>query len=64
MSTPKELQRVELLNYTKDKGEELSGLAVELAEDPSGGVQVRVLMDANVVSGVSVIPLQQGSCCD
>ena len=57
MSTPKELQRVELLNYTKANGDELVGLAVELAEDPSGGVQVRVLMDANVVSGVTVVPL-------
>ena len=54
MSTPKELQRVELLNYTKANGQELVGLAVELAEDPSGGVQVRVLMDSNVVSGVTV----------
>ena len=64
VSTPKELQRVELLNYTKANGEELIGLAVELAEDPSGGVQVRVLMDSNVVSGVTVVPLQQGGCCD
>ena len=56
--------RVELLNYTKPNGEELVGLAVELAEDPSGGVQVRVLMDSNVVSGVTVVPLQQGGCCD
>ena len=48
MSTPKELQRVELLNYTKANGQEFVGLAVELAEDPSGGVQVRVLMDSNV----------------
>ena len=36
VSTPKELQRVELLNYTKANGQELVGLAVELAEDPSG----------------------------
>ena len=64
VSTPKELQRVELLNYTKANGEELIGLAVELAEDPRGGVQVRVLMDSNVVSGVTVVPLQQGGCCD
>ena len=64
VSTPKELQRVELLNYTKANGQELVGLAVELAEDPSGGVQVRVLMDSNVVSGVTVVPLQQGGCCD
>jgi hypothetical protein len=59
-----DLQRVELLNYTKANGDELVGLAVEIAEDPSGGVQVRVLMDANVVSGVTVVPLQQSGCCD
>ena len=64
MSTSKELQRVELLNFTKTNGEELVGLAVELAEDLSGGVQVRVLMDSNVISGVTVVPLQQGGCCD
>ena len=64
MSTPKELQRVELLNYTKANVDELVGLAVELAEDPSGAVQVRVLMDSNVVSGVTVVPLQQGGWCD
>ena len=64
MSTPKELQRVELLNYTKANEDELVGLAVELAEDPSGGVQVRVLMDSNLVSGVTVVPLQQGGGCD
>ena len=64
MSTPKELQRLQLLNYTKANGEERVGLSVELAEDPSGGVQVRVLMDSNVVSGVTVVPLQQGGCCD
>ena len=34
MSTPKELQRLQLLNYTKANGEELVGLSVELAEDP------------------------------
>ena len=64
MSTPKELQRVELLNYTKANGQELVGLAVELAKDPSGGVQVSVLMGSKVVSGVTVVPLQQGGCCD
>ena len=64
MSTPNELQRLQLLNYTKANGEELVGLSVELAEDPNGGVQVRVLMDSNVVSGVTVVPLQQGGCCD
>jgi hypothetical protein len=61
---PKDLQRIELLNYTNASGQELVGLVVELAEDPNGGVQMRVLMDANVVSGVTVVPLQQGGCCD
>ena len=64
MSSPKELQRLQLLNYKKANGEELVGLSVELAEDPNGAVQVRVLMDSNVVSGVTVVPLQQGGCCD
>tara|TARA_Y100001933_G_scaffold60990_1_gene61188 strand:- start:245 stop:532 length:288 start_codon:yes stop_codon:yes gene_type:complete len=64
MSTPNELQRLQLLNYTKANGEELVGLSVELAEDSNGGVQVRVLMDSNVVSGVTVVPLQQGGGCD
>ena len=50
MDNPKDLQRIELLNYTNASGQELVGLVVELAEDPNGGVQMRVLMDANVVS--------------
>ena len=57
------LQRVDLLNYSKADGQELVGLAVEIAEDPNGGVQVRVLMDPAVVGGVTVVPLQQGGCC-
>lgn len=72
MSTSKKLQYVELLNYTNANGEELVGLAVELAEDPSGGIQVRVLRDSNVVSCVTVVPLkecrvatsQQCDCCE
>ena len=64
VDNPKDLQRIELLNYTNASGQELVGLVVELAEDPNGGVQMRVLMDANVVSGVTVVPLQQGGCCD
>lgn len=64
MSNPNELQRVELLNYTKANGDELVGLAVELVEDPNGGVQARILMDSNVVSGVMVVPLHQGGCCE
>ena len=63
MDNPKDLQRIELLNYTNASGQEFVGLVVELAEDPNGGVQMRVLMDANVVSGVTVVPLQQGGCC-
>ena len=59
MSTPEEFQRFELLNYTNANGEELVGLAVELAEDPSGGVQVRVLRDSNAISCVSVDPLKE-----
>ena len=72
MATPNELQYVELLNYTNANGEELVGLAVELAEDPSGGIQVRLLRDSNVVSCVTVIPLkecrvatsQKCDCCE
>ena len=72
LSSPEQFQRVELLNYTNANGKELVGLAVELAEDPSGGVQVRVLRDSNVVSCVSVDSLkecavaasQQCDCCE
>ena len=64
MDNPKDLQRIELLNYTNASGQGLVGLVVELAEDPNGGVQMRVLMDANVVSGVIVVPHQHGGCCD
>ena len=64
MDNPKDLQRIELLNYTNASGQELVGLVVELAEDSNGGVQMRVLMGVNVVSGVTVVPLQQGGCCD
>ena len=46
---PKGLQRVELLKYKKSNRQELVGVAVELAEDPSGGVQVRVLMASNAM---------------
>ena len=63
MEATKEPQRVDLLNYSKADGQELVGLAVEIAEDPNGGVQVRVLMDPAVVGGVTVVPLQQGGCC-
>ena len=63
MPTTKEPQRLELLSYEGVQGKELVALAVELAEEPNGGVQVRVLMDAKVVSGVTVVPLQETGCC-
>ncbi|WP_115019434.1 hypothetical protein [Synechococcus sp. UW140] len=63
MTEPKILKRLQLLDYINSSGDELVGLAVEMAEDPKGGVQVRVLMDANVVRGVTVLPLQQGDTC-
>ena len=64
MSIAKEPARVELLSYTRPDGEELVGLAVELGQEPNGGVQVRVLIDSNVVNDVTVIPLHQGGCCE
>ena len=36
MVNPKDLQRIEWLNDTNASGQELVGLAVELAEDPNG----------------------------
>ena len=50
MSTPKgRTPTSELLNYKKGNREELVEVAVELVEDPSYGVQVRVPMESNVV---------------
>ena len=63
MPEPSNIQRVELINYKNDAGTELLGLGVELSDDPDGGIKVRVLMDPQVVSGVTVTPLQQSSCC-
>ena len=63
MPTTTQPQRLELLSYQTTDGSELVALAVEMADDPNGGIQVRVLMDSKVVSGVSVIPVQQGGCC-
>ena len=57
------IQRLELINYKNDAGEELLGLGIELADDPNGGIQVRVIMDPQVISGVTVTPLQQKGCC-
>ena len=72
LSSPERFERVELLNYTNASGKELVGLVVELAEDPNGGVQVRVLRDSDVVSCVSVVDLkecvvdesQRCDCCE
>ena len=57
------IQRIELINYKNDADDELLGLGIELADDPNGGIQVRVLMDPKVISGVTIKPLQQSGCC-
>ena len=62
MSETSNIQRLELINYKNDAGEELLGLGIELADDPNGGIQVRVIMDPQVISGVTVTPLQQIGC--
>ena len=64
MTMAQQLQRFQLLNYTKANGEELVGLAVELTEDPNSCIQVQILMDSNVISSITVVPLQQGGCCE
>ena len=72
VSSTTELQRLVILNYKNADGEELVGLALELAEESNGGIQVRVLRDSNLVSCVSVVPLiecraddsQDCDCCD
>ena len=48
-----------ILNYKNAKGEELVGIALELVEETNGGIQVRVLRDSEVVSCVSVVPLEE-----
>jgi len=63
MDQAKQLQRINLLEYTNTNGDELVGLSVELIEDPSGKVQALILMDSNVVSGISIALLVQGGCC-
>ena len=59
MSDSKPLQRLVILNYENADNEELVGLALELVEESNGGIQVRVLRDSNVVSCVSVVPLNK-----
>ena len=63
MSEPSNIQKLELINYKNESGTELLGLGIELADDPNGGIQVRVIMDPQVISGVTVTPLQQKGCC-
>ena len=63
MSETSNIQKLELINYKNEAGTELLGLSIELADDPNGGIQVRVIMDPQVISGVTVTPLQQKSCC-
>ncbi len=48
-----------ILNYKNANGEELVGIALELVEETNGGIQVRVLRDSEVVSCVSVVPLEE-----
>ena len=48
-----------ILNNKNANGEELVGIALELVEETNGGIQVRVLGDSEVVSCVSIIPLEE-----
>ena len=59
MLNSKASQRLVILNYKNSDNEELVGLALELAEESNGGIQVRVLRDSSVVSCVSVVPLKE-----
>ena len=45
--------------YKNANGDELVGIALELVEETNGGIQVRVLRDSEVVSCVSVVPLEE-----
>ena len=59
MLNSKALQRLIIMNYRNAEGEEEVGLALELVEEPNGGIQVRVLRDSNLVSCVSVVSLKE-----
>ena len=59
MVNSKALKRLVILNYKNSDNEDLVSLALELAEESNGGIQVRVLRDSNVVSCVSVVPLKE-----
>ena len=55
----KTLQQLVILKYKNTNGDELVGIALELVEETNGGIQVRVLRDSEVVSCVSVVPLEE-----
>jgi hypothetical protein len=55
----KTLQRFVILKYKNANGDELVGIALELVEETDGGIQVRVLRDSELVSCVSVVPLEE-----
>ena len=59
MLNSKTLQRLVILSYKNSNGEELVGIALELVEETNGGIQVRVLRDSEVVSCVSIVPLEE-----
>ena len=59
MLNSKTLQGIVILNYKNVNGEELVGVALELVEETNGGIQVRVLRDSEVVSCVSIVPLEE-----
>ena len=51
MSEEGNIQRVELINYKNDAGNELLGLGIELADDPNGGIQsMESRVTTNVIS--------------
>ena len=55
----KTLQRLVILKYKNANGDELVDIALELVEETDGGIQIRVLRDSEVVSCVSVAPLEE-----
>ena len=53
-----------ILKYKNANGDELVSIALELVEETNGGIQVRVLRDSEVVSCVSVVPLEECKVSD
>lgn len=49
-----------LLPYRFANGKEVPGLVVELDDDLNGNVEMRVLLNANVVSAVTLATLRHG----